>query len=242
MNRMMALLVALGITAAGGEARAQQTPRPQPSPRPNPQAAPAPGARAPGAMPGMNMGGMMARRGAGMGMDMGPMAMMMAPGGAGQILGMAQALQLTDAQTQQLRTLAEQARTATAPHMQAAMQAHHAAMQALEADAPDVAKYETQLREAANHFVEAQVTLARSVAQALAMLTPEQRANVRFASRLEHAGAMRGMMGGMPGMGGMNAPGMQPDMPESAGAAPGMTHDMMHPAPKPAAPRDTTHH
>jgi Spy/CpxP family protein refolding chaperone len=188
-------------------------------------------------MGGMRMPGMG-------GMAMSPM--MMAPPGADRILGMSRALELTDAQSQQLRAIADQARTASAPHLQAAMQAHHAAMQALDADPPDVAKYEAQLREAANHFVEAQVAQARSGAQALALLTPAQRANVRFALRLEHDRAMAGMMGAMGGMEGMSGQGMQHDMQGAgpgADAMHGMMHDMQHPAPgKPATPPDTVRH
>ncbi len=172
-----------------------------------------------GGMPGM--GGMMGMMG------------MMAPHGAQEILAMRQALGLSDAQVQQLRTIAGQASQAARPHMQEAMQAHHAAMQALEADPPDPTRFQTQLQAAANHFVEAQAALARSAVQALAVLTPEQRANVRFAMRLEHArmmqgmgqGMMQGMMGGM--MQDRSGGAARPAAP-AHGAMPGMQHETIH--------------
>ena len=144
---------------------------------------------------------------------------------AREILAMGSALGLSPAQVQQLQTIALQAMQAARPHMQAAMQAHQAATQAMEAETPDVARFQTELQSAANHFVEAQVALAHSAVAALAVLTPEQRANVRFAMRLEHARMMQelggmGGMPGMPGMPGMGRPGARP--------MPGMPHDTAH--------------
>ncbi len=194
----------LAIFGAAGSAAAQQNP-PQPPPPPHagmPGMAPTPAA------PGMGMQGMQGMGGM-MGNMMGMMGMM-APQGAREFLAMRAALGLTDTQAQQLRAIADQAEQAARPHMQAAMQAHHAAMQALEAEAPDPARFQAQLQEAATHFVEAQGALARSAIQALAVLTPEQRANVRFALRLQHERMTGAMMGGMmQGMGGMQGMGMQ---------------------------------
>lgn len=214
--------VALAMLGAGaGPVVAQQTPPPAARTPVAPVMPPRPAA--PGAMRGM-MGGMQ-----GMGGLMGGMMEgMMAPQGAQDLLAMRQALGLTDAQVQQLRTIADQSAPAVRPHMEAAMQAHHAAMQAMEADPPDVARFQTELQAAANHFVEAQVARARSAVQALAVLTPEQRANVRFAMRLQHARMMQGMSGmGMSGMQGMRMPG--------ARARPA-------PRPMPRMPHDTTSH
>ena len=214
MKRIMTA-VALAILGAGaGPALAQQTP-PSPAARAPVTPAMPPRPAAPGAMPEM-MGGMMEG--------------MMAPQGARDFLAMRQALGLTDAQVQQLQTIASQSAEAVRPHMEAAMQAHHAAMQAMEADPPDVARFQTQLESAANHFVEAQVARARSAVQALAVLTPEQRANVRFAMRLQHARMMQGM-GGMSGMGMSGMQGMR--MP-GARTRPA-------PRPMPRMPRDTSH-
>ena len=111
------------------------------------------------------------------------------------------------------------------------MQAHHAAMEALEAEQPDLTRYQAQLQAAATHFVEAQVALAHYASAALNLLTPEQRSNVRFAFRLEHARMMQEMMGGMGGMGGgkaramggMEMPGMS--MPGTPSGAMPMQHD-----------------
>lgn len=207
----MKRIVLLATLALGGAVAApaagQQTPR---TTQTNPPAMTP--TNVPGGMQGMAaMGGMAMQRDmmGGMGMQG-----MMAPSGPQDVLAMAQALGLTDAQVQKLRAIAEQAHAAAQPHAQAAMQAHHAAMQALDSDSPDLATFEARLREAATHQVEAQVAAARAATQALAVLTPEQRSNVRFALRLQHARAMQGMM-----MGG------SPDMTKRD-STPAMKHDM----------------
>ena len=185
--------------------------------------------RQPGAASGgMAMGGM--QMGA---MQMGAMMDMMRPEGAAEILDMASALGLTPDQVQRLNGIRERARATSQPHLDAAMRAHHAAMQALAADPADVARYEAQLRETATHYVEAQVALARSGAEAMAVLTPEQRANVRFAERLRHTRMMEGMMGGGRAMGGMEGMQMQHGTPAAAqrpgqAAPPVMQHDSTH--------------
>ena len=205
MKRIMKA-AALAVLAAAGPLAAQQNPTPPPPP-----------ARAP-AMPGMaQQPGAPGRRQGMMGGMMGLMGM--APHGAREILAMGTALGLSPAQLQQLQTIAMHAMQAARPHMQAALQAHQAATQAMEAETPDVARFQTELQSAANHFVEAQVALAHSGVAALAVLTPEQRANVRFAMRLEHARMMQ-EPGGMPGMPGMGRPGARP--------MPGMPHDTAH--------------
>jgi Spy/CpxP family protein refolding chaperone len=84
-------------------------------------------------------------------------------------------LSLTDAQMQQLRTMQQSACAAAQPHMQLAMQAHQAAMQALEGDHPSLDHFEDQLDKAAKHMVEAQVEMAKQMLAFRNGLTPEQR-------------------------------------------------------------------
>ena len=246
-NAIFLTLAMAGVAAA--PLAAQQTPPPPP-----PAAPAAPGSRMrnpaspmPPKMAGMQggMAGMMA------GMMGGMQGGMMAQHGPQDLLALREALALTDAQVQQIMSIAAQARAAARPHFEAAMRAHHDAMQALETgDSPDLARFEAQLKEAANHAVEAQLTLARAGSQALALLTPEQRANVRFAMRLQHARMMQGMMGGMGKMSGMEGgmdsmqgmkhemPGMKHDsMPGMKHEMPGMKHEMA-----PARKDSTTKH
>ena len=84
-------------------------------------------------------------------------------------------LSLTDAQMQELRTMQQRACAAAQPHMQMAMQAHQAAMQALEGDHPSLDHFEDQLDKAAKHMVEAQVEMAKQMIAFRNGLTPEQR-------------------------------------------------------------------
>lgn len=125
-------------------------------------------------MHAMMMGGMM----------QGPMRGQMSGrmGGMGEVMNdssmmarMRTELGLTDSQMQQLRTMQQSACAAAQPHMQMAMQAHQAAMQALEGDHPSLDHFEDQLDKAAKHMVEAQVEMAKQMIAFRNTLTPEQR-------------------------------------------------------------------
>lgn len=125
------------------------------------------------------------------GMMMGPMMGPMMPGRmGGQMMGpgrgrmmndasmtdrMRSELGLTDAQMQQMRAMEQRACAAAQPHMQMAMQAHQAAMQALQGDHPNMDHFEDQLDKAAKHMVEAQVAMAKEMIAFRSGLTPAQR-------------------------------------------------------------------
>ena len=84
-------------------------------------------------------------------------------------------LGLSDAQLQQMRDIHQRACTAAQPHLQEAMQARQAAMQALQGDKPSLDHFEDQLDKANKHMVMAQVELAKGVLAARKVLTPAQR-------------------------------------------------------------------
>jgi Spy/CpxP family protein refolding chaperone len=102
------------------------------------------------------------------------MAMMGGPPPA-MLLHHREALGLTDDQVSRLEALGTQEGQPAMPHMQPAMQAHHAAAELLKADAPDFAAYEAKLREAADHMVLGHVAMARTAVAARQILTAEQR-------------------------------------------------------------------
>lgn len=143
---------------------------------------------------GMMMGG---QRGMGHGM----MGMMMAGPGPAFILRQKDALNLSDQQVQRLEALNQQLTEGRQAHMREVAPIHEQLSAALEGDRPDVAKYEAALKKLAEHHVGMQVQAARFSVQALDVLTPEQRANVRYGMRLMREMMGGGMMGG--GMGGM---------------------------------------
>ena len=84
-------------------------------------------------------------------------------------------LGLSDAQMQQLHTIAQRACTAAQPHMTLAMKAHQAAMQALQGDNPNLDHFEDQLDNAAKHMVAGQVEMAKGMIEIRKALTPAQR-------------------------------------------------------------------
>lgn len=125
------------------------------------------------------------------------------------LLHAADSLGLSADQRTRLEALRDRANETATPHMQPAMQAHHAAAELLRGDAPDYAAYEAKLREAVDHMVQAHMAMARTNVEARQVLTAEQQARVGplLASMMQaHAGgqAMAGMgqrdehgMGGM---------------------------------------------
>jgi len=155
--------------------------------------------QAPGAMPGQP--GMMMRSPMPAGMMHAGGEGMMRSGGHGPMMAhmlvqLREPLGLSEAQVQQLHTIAREAAQAHEQHMHPAMQAHHAAMQALHSESPDVAAYEARLREAADHHVQAEVAGARALARAMGVLSPEQRGRFHTGMQMMHH-MMGGMMGGM---------------------------------------------
>lgn len=145
---------------------------------------------------GMMMGGQQR-----MGHDV--MGMMMAGPSPSLILRQKDALNLNESQVQRLEAINKQLTEARQARMREAAPLHEQFTGALEGDKPDLAKYEVALKKLAEHHVAMQVQAARFSLQALDVLTPEQRANVRYGMRL-----MRGMMGGGMMGGGMGTGGM----------------------------------
>ena len=91
------------------------------------------------------------------------------------MMRMSSELGLSDAQLQQIRTIHQRACAAAQPHFTLAMQAHQAAMQALQGDNPNLDHFEDQLDKAAKHMVEAQVELAKGMIDVRKALSPAQR-------------------------------------------------------------------
>jgi hypothetical protein len=106
-------------------------------------------------------------------------------------------LGLTADQVTRLETL--KAEAGSGAHMTEVMAAHSRAAEAIEGDAPDWTAYETALRAAADHMVQAHTAMARTAVAARDVLTPAQREQL---SGMDHG--MSGMMAGDgPGHSGM---------------------------------------
>lgn len=198
MKRRWLAFVAVALLTVPAAALAQG--HAQHDPQQGQQEQPRPGMMPMGQGPGM-MGGM------------GTMEMMMGLPGPGLILRQKEALNLSDSQVQELEALQKQASDAHQAHMREMEPIHRDVTQALEADKPDLARYESGLKRLADHHVKVHVEMARLGQLALDVLTPEQRSNVRYGMRV-----MRGMMGGgmmrmggaMVGMMGGGCPIMEP--------------------------------
>jgi Spy/CpxP family protein refolding chaperone len=104
---------------------------------------------------------------------------------------MSSELGLSDAQMQQMRTIHQRACAAAQPHMTLAMQAHQAAMQALQGDKPNLDHYEDQLDKAAKHMVAAQVEMAKGMLEFRKSLTPTQRQKLDQMHQQMMQGGMR---------------------------------------------------
>lgn len=157
MNRLSLPLVVAALSAAPLIAAAQQ---PSPPMSMQNQAMPC---DMHGMMMGGQMGGQLMGRGMGRMNDSSMMARMRTQ------------LDLTDAQMQQMHATEQRACADAQPHMQMAMQAHQAAMRALEGDHPSLDAFEDQLDKAAKHMVEAQVAMAKQMLAFRESLTPAQR-------------------------------------------------------------------
>lgn len=103
-------------------------------------------------------------------------------------------LGLSADQVSRLEALKEEA--GSGAHMTEVMAAHTRAAEALEGDAPDWTAYETALRAAADHMVQAHTAMAKAAVAADDLLTPAQREQL---SGMSHG--MGGMMGGGDGGG-----------------------------------------
>src|SRR5690242_1880420 len=171
MNNRMSRLAIVALAASPMLAAAQQ-----PTPSANMQNQP--GTACSMAMHAMMMGEM---GGGMMRPEQGPPGSMM----RGQMGGsmndssmmaqMTSELGLSDAQLQQFRAVHQRVCAAAQPHMTLAMQAHQAAMKALEGDKPSLDHFEDQLDKAAKHMVEAQVEMAKGMIEIRKSLTPAQR-------------------------------------------------------------------
>lgn len=129
-------------------------------------------------MPGMRGDSMMQRM-------MGDTAMrrmmmdMMGPPSPGMILGHKNQLGLSASQVTRLESLQSESEKACATHMNAAMSAHRAANQMLDAAAPNFDAYSTKLKEATGHMVEAMVVNAKAAVSARGVLTAAQREELK---------------------------------------------------------------
>ncbi|MBI4538276.1 MAG: Spy/CpxP family protein refolding chaperone [Gemmatimonadetes bacterium] len=124
-------------------------------------------------------------------MTMTMMGMGAAGPGPGMILRLREPLGLTGEQIARLETLQENTAQERARHLTAVREAEAKAVEALAGEDASVAEYETRLREAANHGVEAQVALARAAIEARAVLSEEQRSNLGCGMRTMMQGMQR---------------------------------------------------
>lgn len=154
---------------------------------------------------GMMMGGMMGQgmMGSGMMGMMGQGMGMMATGGPGAtaLLGMRDALDLTDDQVGRLEAIRDELASTVQPQMTAMMSSHTAAAEALRADPPDFDAYQQGLQSAANIMVQTHVTMARAQVEARNVLTADQLETLRTRGprMMGDVMQMHGWPGGMMG-------------------------------------------
>lgn len=98
--------------------------------------------------------------------------------------------------------------------MQRMQPIHERMVAALQGEPPDLGAYGAALREMADEMVRMHLQLARTAQDALAVLTPDQGANVRYGMRLMQEMHGRRGMEGMMGMGGMEGCPMMDGMME----------------------------
>lgn len=102
-------------------------------------------------------------------------------------------LGLTADQVRRIEQLGAQTQQSVVPHMQSAMEARSSAAALIRSDSPDLAAYETMLRQAADHMVMAHTTSARIGLQARDILTMDQQA--RLQDLVDEMGGMHSMVG-----------------------------------------------
>lgn len=160
---------------------------------------------------GMMQRGMMAR-----GM-MGRMGMRDGAAGPGLLLRARDALELTDQQVQRLESLQTELHEAGQARMEQARDAQRRAREAFSAETPDLAAAERALQEAADHRIQAQMTMARGHQQARDVLTDEQRTRLEETRALirDLRPARPGRPGRMRGGAGMGPGGQGPPPPPS---------------------------
>lgn len=165
---------------------------------------------------GMMQRGMMQRGMMGRGMA-GRMGMRAGVAGPGLLLRARDALDLTDDQVQRLESLQTELRETGRAHMEQAREAQQRAREALSAETPDLAAGEAALQEAANHRIQAQMTMARGHLQARDVLTEEQRTRLEDTRELlrDLRPARPGRPGRMRGGAGMGPGGEGPPPPPS---------------------------
>ncbi|MDP2958254.1 MAG: Spy/CpxP family protein refolding chaperone [Longimicrobiales bacterium] len=155
-----------------------------------------------GAMQGQSMmggDGMM-----GLMQDMGP--------SPAALVGAADHLGLTPDQVSRLEALAMSSGESHHAHMDAAMAARQEAAGALGAESADLDAYERELKNAADHMVQAHMAMVRAGLDASAVLTPEQRAELHSGMALmgSMACGMMSEQGKMKGGGGSGGEHAQP--------------------------------
>ena len=189
-----ATAIVAGLLLAG-VTHAQQAQKTPPAPQAQPPAASGPGAPAEQGPPAGPPPGMRGARQPGRG-----------PMGPGMI---AQRLELTQAQQDQLKTFRDQHQKDVQAASERVRAARQTLREAMQTEAPDEAAVRTAGAAMAGAQVEMMALQARSRGQFVKMLTPEQRQ--KFGQMQEGMRLMRdrwGQGGGMMGRGGMGGPGM----------------------------------
>lgn len=127
--------------------------------------------------PGMMPGGMP-------GLGMAPMGMMNLPAGPGLMLRFRETLDLSDAQVGALNAIEKSAGSEVKQQLAQASEARRAATEALQGDTPDLNAYEMKLREAADHMVQASISIARAGLESRRELTSDQTEKLRTVHRM----------------------------------------------------------
>jgi len=138
----------------------------------------------------------------------------------GMLLQHRQDLSLTDDQVRRLETIRSRTDQAAMTHMRPAMDAVAAAETQLNSNAPNFQAYETRLRQAADHMVQAHVALARGAVEARQVLTSDQRSRIATLRTAGHEMAGNSNGGMHPGSGmqqGMMMPCMTPGPGQTGG-------------------------
>jgi len=97
-------------------------------------------------------------------------------------------LALTAEQQSQVTQLAESSQASCRQHLELATKSHQAATAALQQNlaAPDVTAYESRLREASAHVLDAHVAVVKAGAEAAALLSADQKEKLAATARMEH--------------------------------------------------------
>jgi len=135
----------------------------------------------------------------------------------GMLLQHRQDLSLTSDQVRRLETIRSRTDQAAMTHMRAGMEAAASAGTQLSSNSPNFQAYETRLRQAADHMVQAHVALARGAVEARQVLTSDQQSRLATLRPAGHEMASGEMQPGQ-GMGrGMMMPCMAPGHSQTGG-------------------------